>query len=57
MEDIERVKRSLDEQRNEINKLIRRIDGLERLIAETRTKNTELQGKLTTIDGRMRERR
>jgi chromosome segregation ATPase len=57
MTDIERHKRALDELRNEINKLIHRIDGLEKIINEARTKNMELQGKVATLAGRIENRR
>lgn len=53
MTDVEKAKRDLQ---NEIWKLTRRIDTLEKVILETKAKNMELQGKVATLAGRIQER-
>lgn len=53
MTDVEKAKRDLQ---NEIYKLHRRLDALEKKILESMSKNMELQGKVATLAGRIHER-
>jgi FtsZ-binding cell division protein ZapB len=54
MTDIERLRHEIDTLRNDYRKLNAHVDAMERRVNESINKCMELQGRVTTLAGRIR---